>query len=37
MLFVIIPLGVFVTRYLANVYDTAFLETEEDIEEFDDF
>lgn len=37
MLFFLIPTGIFVTRYLANVYDTAFVETEEDVEEFDDF
>ncbi|MBQ9831262.1 MAG: DUF4013 domain-containing protein [Methanocorpusculum sp.] len=37
LLFFLIPTGIFVTRYLANIYDTAFVETEEDIEEFDDF
>lgn len=35
--FALIPAGIFVTRYLANVYDTAFVEAEEDVEEFDDF
>lgn len=35
--FVLIPVGVFVARYLSNVYDVAFIEEEEDIEEFDDF
>ena len=37
MIVVMIPTGVFVTRYLANIYETAFLEPEDDIEEFDDF
>lgn len=37
MVIVMIPTGVFVTRYLANIYETAFIEPEEDIEEFDDF
>lgn len=37
LLFVSIPTGIFVTRYLANIYDTAFTEPVEDIEEFDDF
>ena len=37
MLFVMIPAGLFVTRYLTNIYDTAFQEQEADIEEFDDF
>lgn len=37
LLFVAIPTGIFVTRYLANIYDTAFTEPVEDIEEFDDF
>ena len=37
MIFVMIPVGLFVTRYLTNIYETAFLEPEEDVEEFDDF
>lgn len=36
-IFVMIPIGVFAVRYLSNVYDAAFIEEEEDIEEFDDF
>ncbi len=36
-LFFFIPAATFVTRYLANIYDTAFLKHTEDIEEFDDF
>ncbi len=37
MIFIIIPFGVFVAHFMSNVYDTAFLEPEEDIEDFDDF
>lgn len=36
-LFVLIPTGVFLCRYLANIYDAAFTEQDTDIEEFDDF